>query len=204
MPTRVTFYSDFVWPFCFVAERSSLVRLQDEYDVEIDWRGFELHPGTPRGGQPLAEKFGAARVPAMKEHLRRFAGAFGVEGMRVPDRIPNTRRALALAEWARSEARLEPLRDALMAAHWRDGKDLEAPAVLAACAAEAGLDPAAARAAVDDPAWHAKVDAMGAEAARAGVTGIPTLFVGSSVVVGCQPWPEIAAAAEAGGARRRA
>jgi predicted DsbA family dithiol-disulfide isomerase len=172
--------------------------------VEIDWRGFELHPGTPRGGQPLVEKFGAARVPAMKEHLRRFAAAFGVEGMRVPDRIPNTRRALALAEWARAEGRLAPLRVAVMAAHWRDGKDIEDPAVLAACAAEAGLDPEAARAAVDDPAWQAKVDAMGADAARAGVTGIPTVFVGSSVVVGCQPWPEIAAAAEAGGARRRA
>jgi predicted DsbA family dithiol-disulfide isomerase len=124
--------------------------------------------------------------------------------MRVPDRIPNTRRALALAEWARAEGRLGPVRDAVMAAHWRDGKDIEDPAVLAACAAEAGLDGAAARAAVDDPAWQAKVAAMGAEAARAGVTGIPTVFVGASVVVGCQPWPEIAAAAEAGGAKRRA
>ncbi|HET9597375.1 MAG TPA: DsbA family protein [Anaeromyxobacteraceae bacterium] len=186
-----------------MAERSSLVRLQDEYDVDVDWRGFELHPDTPRGGQLLADRFGPARVPAMKEHLRRFAAAFGVEGMRVPDRVPNTRRALALAEWARAQGRLAPLRDAVMAAHWRDGKDIEDAAVLAACAGEAGLDPASARAAVDDPAWQAKVDAMGADAARAGVTGIPTLFIGPSAVVGCQPWPEIAAAAEAGGAARR-
>jgi predicted DsbA family dithiol-disulfide isomerase len=170
----------------------------------VEWRGFELHPGTPRGGKLLAEKFGAARVPAMAEHLRRFAAAFGVEGMRVPDRIPNTRRALALAEWARAQGKLAPLREAVMAAHWRDGKDIEAPEVLAACAAEAGLDPAEARAAVDDRRWQARVDAMSAEAARAGVTGIPTLFVGRRAVVGCQPWPEIAAALEAAGARPRA
>jgi predicted DsbA family dithiol-disulfide isomerase len=147
--------------------------------------------------------FGAARVPAMKEHLRRFAEAFGVPAMRVPDHIPNTRRALTLAEWARDAGRLEPFRDAVMRAHWEEGKDIEDEAVLAACARQAGLDPEAAREALRDPARAARVDAMSVEAARAGVTGIPTFVMGDRRVVGCQPYDEIAAAAEAAGARRR-
>lgn len=138
----------------------------------------------------------------MIAHVERFAAGFGVP-LRVPARSPNTRAALAVAEFARDQGRLHPFRDAAMRAHWRDGRDLEDPAVLAACAAEAGLDPAAARAAITDPALVARVDAMGRDAARAGVTGIPTFLVGRRRVVGCQPWPVIAATAEAEGAVRR-
>lgn len=151
----------------------------------------------------LADKFGADRLPAMRAHLRRFAAAFGVEGMHEPERSPNTRAALALAEHARDRGRLHEARRALMDAFWRRGEDLEDPAVLSRCAAEAGLDPAAALAAAEDPAVVARVDAMGREAARAGVTGIPTFLIGGQRVVGCQPYEVLAAAAEAQGARRR-
>ncbi len=139
----------------------------------------------------------------MADHLRRFAAAFGVEGLRIPERTPNTRKALALAEWARDQGRLHPFRRAVMDAHWRQGLDIEDEKVLAGLAQAAGLDPGAVPAALRDPLYAARVDAMGDEAARAGVTGIPTFFIGDRVVVGCQPYEAVAAQAEASGARRR-
>lgn len=91
-----------------------------------------------------------------------------------------------------------------MAAHFRHGHDIEDLAVLARLAGEAGLDAEAARAAADDAAYLGKVDTLRDEAAGAGVTGIPTLFFGDGpVVVGCQPLPELARAAEQAGARQR-
>ncbi len=139
----------------------------------------------------------------MKEHLRRFSEAFGISGMCIPERSPSTRAALALAEHARDRGRLHEARRALMDAFWRRGEDLEDAGVLSRCAAEAGLDAPAALAALADPALVARVDAMGREAARAGVTGIPTFFLGRRRVVGCHPYEVIAAEAEAEGARRR-
>jgi predicted DsbA family dithiol-disulfide isomerase len=139
----------------------------------------------------------------MSDHLRRFAEAFGVDGLRIPERSPNTRMALALAEHARDRGRLHEARGALMDAFWRRGEDLEDRAVLSRCAEEAELDPGAALAALDDPALAARVDAMGRDAARAGITGIPTFLVGRQRVVGCQPYEVIAAAAESAGARKR-
>ncbi|HVP66050.1 MAG TPA: DsbA family protein [Anaeromyxobacteraceae bacterium] len=59
--------------------------------------------------------------------------------------------------------------------------------MLARCAAAAGLDPAATLAAVHDPAIAERVDAMGREAARVGVSGIPTFLNGGDWVIGCQP-----------------
>jgi predicted DsbA family dithiol-disulfide isomerase len=186
-----------------VAEESSLVRLQREYQIELDWRGFELHPETPPGGQRLAERYGERRFAEMADHLRRFAAYFGIEGMRIPERTPNTREALAVAEWARDQGRLHDFRRAVMSAHWREGRDLEDHRVLADLAHSAGLEPEKALASVSDPVYRARVDAMGSEAARAGVTGIPTFIVGERRVVGCQPYDAIASLAEAAGAPRR-
>ena len=58
-------------------------------------------------------------------------------------------------------------------------------------------------ASLEDPAIVQRVDAMGREAARAGVTGIPTFDLGELRVVGCQSYEVLASAAEQAGARRK-
>ena len=153
-----------------------LTRLVGEYELELQWRGFELHPETPPGGAALSSLFPASRLPGMKAHVASFAASVGV-AMGHPDRLPNTRRVLAIAEYARDAGQLDAFRHAAMEAHWNRGLDLEADADLRALSAEAGLDPDAAIAAAIAPAWVARVDAMGAEARRWGVTGIPTYFL---------------------------
>lgn len=157
----------------------------------------------------LAELFAGRPLGPMQEQLGRFAASFGVE-MRFSERLPNTRRPLAMAEHARELGRLHPFRDAVMDAHWARGLDIEDADVLRGLAAEAGLDPEAALAAADGPAMQARVDALGQEARRWGVTGIPTWFVlpdgwapgdpppasGAlpARVVGCQPYEAVVAA----------
>ncbi len=186
-----------------MAERSSLERLQAEYDIDLDWRGFELHPETPRGGIAIARLFGAQRVEGMREYMRRFAESFGISDMRQPGHLPNTRRALAVAEYARDEGRLTGFRHAAMDAHWRRGQDLEDEGAIRELAGAAGLDPDAAVTAMDDSRYLARVDELRREASRAGVTGIPTFFIGEEVVVGCQPYRVLAEAVERAGAQRR-
>ncbi|MFH1807306.1 MAG: DsbA family protein [Pseudomonadota bacterium] len=186
-----------------MAEQGSLVRLHADYDFEIDWRGFELHPETPPGGMSLGELFGSARIPAMHEHLQRFALGFGITDMNPPDHLPNTRRALALAEYARQQGCLEPFRVAAMNAHWRQQRNLEDDGVLMDLAREVGLDPVPALAAADSAPMLARVDAMRAEANAAGVRGIPTFFAGDLEIVGCQPVEVLQRALVAAGAQRR-
>ena len=136
--------------------------------------------------------------------MRRFAAAFGIADMRQPPRMPNTRRALAAAEYARERGRLDAFRRGAMDAYWRDGLDLEDASVIRAVAAAAGLESAPTAAAMNDSVYLARVDDVRREASAAGVRGIPTFFLGDEVVVGCQPYPVLAAAAERAGARKRA
>ena len=203
MPVTLRLYSDFVCPFCFVAEQSTVPRLRDEFDLVVDWRGFPLHPRTPKGGMPLSALFPAARIPGMKDHMKKFAAGFGVTGIVHPERLPNTRRVLAMAEYARAQGKLEELRRAGMEAHWRHGNGLESDDDLRTIAAGVGLDAEAALQAADSAHFQGEIDRKLAEAAAQGVTGIPTFFIGDEAVVGCQPYEVLAAAAERAGATRR-
>ena len=106
-----------------------------------------------------------------------------------------------------------------MAAHWRDGRDLEAPEVLSDLAVEAGLDPAQALAFLEAPEVPRILEAQREEARRWGVTGIPTWYLLPEGwtpedgvppsgprpvrVVGCQPMEVVNRAAELAGAALR-
>jgi predicted DsbA family dithiol-disulfide isomerase len=206
VPLTLRLYTDFVCPFCFIAEQSTVPRLLREFDLALDWHGFELHPGTPRGGMPLSELFPGADLPTLHERTRRFGARFGVARFDPPDTLRNSRRALAIAELARDRGVLPTFRSAAFEAHWRQGKNLEDDADLAALAASVGLDADEALAAADAPAQLARVDARQAEARAEGIRGVPTFVFNPDgerpvAVVGCQPYEALADAARRAGAR---
>lgn len=165
----------------------------------MDWRGFELHPEIPIGGIPADRLFGPGGRERAAAYMRRFAASFGIEGMRQPGHIPNTRAALAVAEHARDRGRLDPFRAAAMDAYWRDGRDLEDAAVLRELAEQVGLDPAAAVDAASDRRYLDRIAETREEASALGVTGIPTFLIGDRRIVGCQPYDVLARAVVAAG-----
>jgi len=175
----------------------------DEYEIELDWRGFELHPETPPGGMRLDEYFPPERRKGMDEYMKNFAARFGIHDFRSRDRIPNTRRALALAEVAREEGKLDAYRQRAMDAHWRDGMDLENDDDLRAIARDAGLSADAVERSRSDPSHLQRVDAMRAEANAVGVDGIPTFILGRYAFSGAQPYEAFERLAERAGAGRR-
>lgn len=176
----------------------------EEYDLELDWRGFELHPDTPPGGIPLGEYFPPDRIEAMREHLPLVAAHFGVEGMQFPQRLQNSRRALRLGELARDERRLDLFRQLAMDAYWMEGKNLEDDEVLLGVANAAGLSRGALERADTQPEYSRRIDEIRHEAGEIGVTGIPTFVIGQFGVVGCQPYEVLEQLAVRAGVSRRA
>jgi predicted DsbA family dithiol-disulfide isomerase len=177
--------------------------LLSEFDLTLDWHGFELHPGTPRGGQHLSALFGPVDLDRLHAGTRRFGARFGVESFQPPDRIQNTRRALAMAEFAREHGRLEAFRRAAFEGHWRQGFNLESDEDLEAVANSAELTATSALAAADDPDYQGRVDERQSAARAAGITGIPTFDFGEQRVVGCQPYEALREAALRAGVRGR-
>jgi predicted DsbA family dithiol-disulfide isomerase len=198
----VLFYSDYVCPYCYVAERGTLGRLEQQYDIDVTWRGFQLHPHVPPGGVSVDEMFGPGKARSFAKRMGSFAAEFGVE-LGAVDRIPSTLKALAATEYARDRGALGPFRDAVMDAHWHDGKDIESDDQLAALADGVGLDAGEAVAAGTDPAYVDRVRAARVEAHDKMVTGIPTLFIDGYMVVGCQTYDTLEKVAHKVGLRER-
>jgi predicted DsbA family dithiol-disulfide isomerase len=171
--------------------------------------GYELHPDTPPGGVALSSYLRDA--DAMLRHVKEFAAGFGIADLRPPERLANTRRAMAAARRASQEGRLEAFSSAAYDAYWRRGEGLESDEQIAAIARAAGVSPEAAVAAASDPALLALVDAARRAALAAGVTGIPTFDFApaagasgaGSRVVGCQRYEVLAEAVRRAGGRRR-
>ncbi|MFC2000330.1 DsbA family protein [Chloroflexota bacterium] len=183
-----------------MAEQSSLVRLEEDFDIGVDWRGFELHPETPMGGLLLEQVFPASRIKDMREYMEKFAVGFGIHDMETPIRMPNTRRALAITEFARDHGRLDDFRKLAMKAHWKEGRNLESMNDLAEIATLSGLDAEATLRAADSSEYLGRVDKLHDEACRMGITGIPTFIIGKERVVGCQPYEVLAGATRRAGA----
>lgn len=153
---------------------------------------------------PLTKIIPAARLEGMREHLIAFAKEFGITDMKQQPHVANTRKAIAIAEYARDQGKLQEFRYAGMDAYWRDGKNIEDDAVLRELAAGVGLDPDAALAATTDRKYTDRIDARRREANKVGVTGIPTFVIGDQGVVGCQPFEVLEGfVVEVGGAKKR-
>ena len=151
----------------------------------------------------LDEYFPPERLAQMAEYMTSFAAKFGIDDFRQRERIPNTRRALALAEVARDEGRLDEYRTRAMEAHWRDGMDLENDDDLRRIAKDAGLSEDAVGRSKSDPQFLASIDAIREEAGRIGVQGIPTFVIGRFGLSGCQPYDVFVDFATQAGAKKR-
>lgn len=49
---KVTVFSDYICPFCYVGHHR-LMRLQDSYDLKINWCFVEIHPESSAEGEPV-------------------------------------------------------------------------------------------------------------------------------------------------------
>ena len=185
-PIDVMIWSDFVCPFCNVArERAAFLR--EEAGARIDWLPFDLHPEYPPEGIPRAElvrRYGAS----FSNSVRRMNEEAGLVYNPHPERVPNTRRALELGEWARARGAYDAVHERIMNAYWTEGRDITGWDVLAPLVAEAGLDADDARAEVDSGAFKAPVDALTRVAQEHGIAAVPAFVLdGRLLVSGAQP-----------------
>ncbi len=103
-------------------------------------------------------------------------------------KIPNSRRALMLAELARERGLLDTLHPRLFEAYWARGRDIGDPQVLVEEAVSAGLEESEAVAALGDDALLARVQQQTHAAIELGAGGVPAWLIDERVLVpGAQP-----------------
>jgi predicted DsbA family dithiol-disulfide isomerase len=160
-----------------------------EFDAEVVWLPFDLHPEYPPEGIPLAELhrrygIGAGEADPLGD---RFA-ASGLAYNR-PDTVPNTRLALRLSELAREHGLHEQFHDLLMDAYWSEAVNIGDPQRLRRLADEVGLQAEDVERVIADPSAYLDiVEDSTTQAHSIGVNGIPAFLLDRRLLVlGAQP-----------------
>jgi len=177
-------------------------RLEREFDVEVEWKGLEIHPELPPGGIPRESIIRGDYFRRAEENLQRLAAGEGLT-MRSPEIIANSHLAMEAAEYAREKGKLAVFHRRLFEACYQEGLNLGDVETLARLAEETGLDVAELRQALAERRYQDRLAETTREAARSGVTGTPTFIFGDQMVVGAQPYDVLRQAAERAGARPR-
>lgn len=183
---RITVFSDYICPFCYIGS-AILDALAQEYDLEVRWSGLEIHPETPPEGSDLHRLFGREQFEGMQVSLKAMAHRYGIP-YNPSSRMPNSRKALEAAEFARDAGRFQEFHRILMRASFVQQLDIGSIEVLKALAAEAGLDPSALETALTDGRYSTRREADAALARRLNVRSTPTFIINDTVtIVGAQP-----------------
>jgi len=188
MALKIEVFSDFICPFCYIGIEV-IRRLRPEFDFELEWRGFQIHPDWPAEGMPAARFYGGSDGQAGRSSLwtrvQALADRYGVE-MGPPSVVTNSRLALIAAEFAQETGRLEVFEKRVFRAYFGEGENIGQPAVLSRLAAESGIDPAQMEDAFKSPRYDLRLKNNALVANRRGVSGVPTFFFGEFPVVGAQ------------------
>jgi len=156
-----------------------------DYDVEVEWRAFELHPGIPAEGMPIP--WPPERVAQARANFERMATDAGLEfGKRT--HWYNSDLAHEATLWAREHHAEDAFHRAVFRAYFVDNTNIGSPDVLADIATDLGLDAADLRAALAERRYRQEVQAQYEEAREIGVTAVPTFVAEGYAIVGAQPY----------------
>ncbi len=178
MSAAIDFFFDFSSPYGFLASEK-IEELAARHERSIDWHPILLGVVFKQTGvAPLTQ------VPLKGEYskrdLARSARLHGVTAFRMPTIFPISTQAPARIVIWLQRTQPELATDALHAlyrAFFVDDLDISNPDRAAAIAAQCGVDAAAARAAIDDPAIKDALRLENDKAIATGVFGSPFVIV---------------------------
>jgi predicted DsbA family dithiol-disulfide isomerase len=161
--------------------------LSTEFDLQVEWLAFEIHPETPPKGMPLAAVFPRADAAGMARRLNSMGAPYGITFRKI-ERIANSRQSLEAGEFAKQQGRFDQFHHAVFEAYFTQGKDIGNIEVLAEIGRSAGIDAAFLGNALKIGTYRKEIETVKEEAARLAVTAAPTFIINDrDRVVGAQP-----------------
>ena len=184
---KVTVFSDYICPFCYIGFYR-IEQLKENYDLEIEWRPFEIHPETPKEGTELKNlPFPKEYLDMMKANIIKLADDVGIS-LKLSDKLPNSRLALYLSEFARKNGKFDDFHKLVFDSYWKDGKDLGDQALLLGLAEMVGLNRNDILDYINSEEPKSELTKSLKDLKQYGINGVPTFIIGDKIVVGAQPY----------------
>jgi predicted DsbA family dithiol-disulfide isomerase len=195
MTLTIAITSDFICPWCLVAEtrlNQAIAQLPSSVEVQKIWLPYELNPDMPEMGMDRqtyrSQKFGSWEYSQQLDAKTVQA----TQDDRIPFRYdlmtvtPNTRKAHRLTWFAAQQGKATAMAERILNAYFTEGQNIAEVDVLAALAAEVGLEAEAAKAFLLSDAGVQEIRDLERQAIAQGIHGVPHIRIGQTVVPGAQ------------------
>ena len=200
---RVTLFTDYICPFCFIGDLR-LQHLQDDYEVLVNFRFIEIHPDTLAQGTTIDTlDYSDEQWQGMMDGLVEMAREEGIT--LAPVRmLANSHRALLLAEAVKKEGRdiFYAFNQALYKEYFLSGRNIGDVEVLRKIAQDSGVSDSVIENAWNDAEIEKILQMNMNMAVKAEVSGTPTFFIGQQRLTGAVPLSTLRQAAKAAIAER--
>ncbi len=198
---RVLVFFDYACPFCYV-DQARIDSLASEIDFEMVLVPLELRPDMPEEGWQISELEVEGHSDRVAQHLEKAAEKEGIE-LSVPGFLPNTHKALTVAEVARDEgdALHQTVHRAIFDAYFGKGLDIGDGEVLLEIARQSGLDTEAVATALREDAYADRLHRFRHVALHLGIDGTPAALICNELLIGSRPKEVVRQALERCGVR---
>jgi predicted DsbA family dithiol-disulfide isomerase len=178
--------------------------LQNEFEIDIKWTAFPLHPETPAEGLTLEELF-AGRPVDIKQvltHLNRTAKDLGLPfGKR--ERTYNSRLAQELGKLAEKQGCGQQFHMAAFRAYFSDGLNIGLPSALVELGTSVGLSAEQIREVLEKRTFKEAVDKDWMRSYQLDVKAVPTFMIDGMSLVGAQPYEKLVQLMKSSGVVKR-
>jgi predicted DsbA family dithiol-disulfide isomerase len=184
MSVEVKVWSDFVCPFCMIAEHPLLEAVRESgVDVTIEWMPFELRPYPT----PALRPEDTYLQTVWPQSVYPLADRYGVK-IKLPSVSPQPHTGLAWEgyQFARGQGKAGEYNDRMLRAFFQEDQDIGHVDVLTRLAGEIGLDEAAFRQALEQRSFRDRHQRALAAAQAMQVTAVPTIVIGTRRFSGVQ------------------
>ena len=181
-------FSDYIWPWCYFIT-GSIERILKEFEIDIRWTAFPLHPDTPEEGKTLEDLFKGRNIDIDQAmaHLKQVASGLGLP---LGDRkmTYNSRLAQELGKWAESKDKGHEFHNAVFRAYFVDGQNIGKANVLVKVAESINLSGKDALKVIQNRTYREAVDLDWKRSYELRVNAVPTFLFDDQRLVGAQKY----------------
>ncbi|MFW9820354.1 MAG: DsbA family protein, partial [Candidatus Thorarchaeota archaeon] len=173
-------------PFCYIGYHR-IEQLKKEYNLDVVWKPFEIHPETPKGGALTDElPFPRGYLERAFANVKRLADEDGLK-LKFSEKLPNSRLALYISEFARKKGKFEEFHKLVLEAYWLEGKDIGDKNLLLDLAESIGLNKKEIEVYLNTDEPFKILQKTLKELRKYGINGVPTFLFEDKLIIGAQP-----------------
>lgn len=187
-PVTLEVFSDIACPWCYFST-GHIEQLKEEFNLDVKWIAFPLHPETPEEGSSLEELLAGRNLDISEVHasLKKVADSLGLPfGSR--SMIYNSRRAQELTKWAESLGKGDECHDAMFRAYFVDCLNIAKIPILKDIVNSIGLPGSEVEKVLSEGLFKDAVDRDWEYCRACDILAAPTFIVNGKRAVGAQPY----------------